>query len=248
MKLSRLKSLTVLIAGLAVALAAGCGQEEPAEQGLVEDLSELMPAEPDVPESAEAAPEHTRIIYADEYVAVTAVSLAPGEEVPPHPGDERVLYARTAGLLEVGPADARLELELEPGLVVVLEPGSYAFDNVGETAIEGIVIARTELALPEMVEQPRTEPAPAGRLLFESDRLRVRELDLEPAVGYELGPVPLRVVYAPETVVLEYADAEGNTVDVETERFGVHVRRDVDRTVVNTGAEPSQVVVFEFFR
>jgi hypothetical protein len=84
-------------------------------------------------------------------------------------------------------------------------------------------------------------------VLFESELARVRELDLEPNVGFELAPVPIRVVYAPGMVVLEYMDAAGEPYQVESAGVGVQVRPGRDRSVVNRAADPATVVVFEFF-
>jgi quercetin dioxygenase-like cupin family protein len=242
-----LRSVVTITAACALAANFGCGQRDPAEEGLVKDLSNLMPAEPGVPDSAAAAPEHTEIIHADEYVAVTRLALAPAESVPPHEGGDRLYYAVTSGTLSVGDAGESLVFELEPGQVVPLEPGSHGFSNVGETPMEGLIVARTEVPLPEFAEPSRVEPAPAGRTLFESASARVRELNLEPDVGFELGPAPLRVVYAPGVVVLEYMDSDGEPYTLETAGVGVHVRPGSDRLVINRAAEPTTVVVFELF-
>lgn len=247
MQFQTLGKIVTMTAVCALALGVGCGRQEPAEEGLVEDLSNLMPAEPAVPDSAAAAPDHTEIVHADQHVAVTRVALAPGEAVPPHPGGDRLFYSSTAGTLRVDNGAENLTFELEPGLVVALQPGDYGFSNVGGTEVEGLIVARTNVPLPEVAEAPRPEPAPAGRVLFESELARVRKLDLEPNIGFELAPVPIRVVYAPGMVVLEYMDAAGEQYQVESAGVGVHVRPGGDRSVVNRAADPATVVVFEFF-
>ena len=248
MQLHTATRCATVAAALILTFNLGCGREQPAEEGLVEDLSNLMPAEPAVPDSAAAAPEHTEIVHADQYVAVTRVALAPGEAVPPHPGGDRLLYAITAGTLSIEDGAENLTFELEPGLVVALQPGDYGFSNTGGTEVEGLIVARTNVPLPEVADMARSEPAPAGRILYSSDLARVRELDLEPSVGFELAPVPIRVVYAPGTVVLEYMSDEGEPSLVETAGMGVHVRSTGDHSVVNRAADPATVVLFELFQ
>ena len=247
MQLHTLRRYATGVAALILTFNLGCGREQPAEEGLVKDLSNLMPAEPAVPDSAEAAPEHTEIVHADQYVTVTRVALAPGEAVPPHPGGDRLFYSGTAGRLRIDNGAEDLGFELEPGLVIALQAGDYGFSNAGETEVEGLIVARTDVPLPEVADMARSEPAPAGRVLYSSDLARVRELDLEPNVGFELEPVPIRVVYAPGTVVLEYMSDEGEPSLVETAGMGVHVRSAGERSVVNRAADPATVVVFEFF-
>jgi quercetin dioxygenase-like cupin family protein len=238
--------LTMPAVVLATLMLVACGGREAPDGGLVEDLETIMPAEPEVPATAAEAPEHTEIVYAGTLVTITRIALEPVEAVPEHQAPYRVLYVVSGADLEVDHEGTLQVIPLEAGEVHALEAGKYSFRNVGDEPLELVAVARTDVDIPENMEfEPKTVPA-AGWLLLETDRVRVRELDLEPDAMVELPAVPIRVVYARGAVVLEYVDASGEVERVETVAGATHVRPGGDRSVTVRGSEAGRIIVFEW--
>lgn len=240
---------TLAVFGLAALLAtAGC-EREPSDTGLVKDMETLLPAEPEVPETAVEAPEHTEIVHADELVSLVRITLEPGERVPEHDAPYRVLYAVSGGDLEIGRGGEVETVPLGDGEVVTLEPGTYSVANVGDEPVELIAAARTDAALPvyAAAEEPE-EDGGAGRVLLANDRVRVRVVDVGPDETVPLEPVPIRVVYTPATAVtLEYTTAAGDTVPVSTAVSQGHARPGDDQSVAVQGASsPVRLIMFEW--
>lgn len=247
--MSRIPRLLAITAVLAL-IVFGCSQEPP-EEGLAADLGTLMEGEPDAPDLAQVAPEHSTILYADELVTVSRLELEPGETVPEHQANHRLLVATGgAGQLEVSRADTSTIEAFDRGEVRYVAPGEMSFDNTGEAPLELLTVTRTGVILPTFMEQRvaevSDEMADTGEVLLSNDHATVRRLELEPGASAELPAVPIRVVYPAGASALEYQTAAGDAEEITTDRADAYLRPGDDHTVVNRGDETATVMVFEW--
>jgi len=236
--------LAILV--MAIAVALGCGSDKP-EGGLVEDLGSLMPGEPEVPSVAETAPDNVEVLFADDLVHVSRITLRSGESIPELESGPR-LYYQPLGLAElsIGNDGEIFMAELKSGEVRYVEPGAVTITNVAELPIELIEVARTAVMLPEFLESRASEPAPNQQTIFENDQVRVQELTLDGGDTADLSSVPIRVVYSPSDSVLEYRSADGETVPVSSGPSAAYSRPGDDLSVTNPGDETATVVIFEW--
>jgi hypothetical protein len=246
MKHSRLLSLAGL--GLLIVSVAACGSDSPPDEGLVEDLGSLMPGEPEVPDAAETVPDNVTVLFADDLLHVSRIMLRPGESVPEIESGHR-LYFKPLGTAElaVDNNDVQTMTTLVGGDVYQVEPGMVSITNVGTLPIQLIEVARTEVALPEFLESERRTTAERGKLLLDSDQVRVVELALEAGETAELSPAPVRLVYSMNDSVLEYHPTDGDSVEIPSPASAVYIRPGDDVSVGNQGQEPATIVLFDWF-
>jgi hypothetical protein len=236
----------IALAAMVVLLAAACGQEPP-EEGLIEDLGTLMPAQPEPPEAAMAAPDLVEIVHADEFVTVSKLTLQPGDLIPEHRAYHRLLYASNGGgELQITHGETVVTEVFADREVRYVEPGIGTLENVGAQPFELLAVTRTDVDLPEFMEMEEPQPAELGRVVFETDRATVREITLEPGASADLPRVPIRIVFAIGTADLEYITADGEIERVRSDSFAAYSRSGADRSITNRGGEAVQLMIFEW--
>jgi quercetin dioxygenase-like cupin family protein len=130
------------------------------------------------------APGNVTLLLENEYVRVTAVCLAPGDRLPTHCLECRVVVALSDyDVLYESPDGSTIREARRCGTVHWHETGIQAIQNVGETDAHYLVVARTENELPPtwtdeaapgLVEVARND----ARVLLENDAIRVTDVTL----------------------------------------------------------------------
>jgi hypothetical protein len=231
-----------------IVVAAACGGQPEDETGLVEDLGTLMPGEPETPSSAEVAPDNVRVLFADDLVHVSEITLQPGESVPNLETHHRLYFhSAGAGELDIGTSDDAAPMELDIGDVRSVGPGEITITNTGQQPVILIEVARTESMLPEYLDTEVDTSAGAQKVLLVNDNARVLELTLKPGQRTELARVPIRVIYSPLASQLEYETADGDLVAVPSELATAYARSGSDLSISNAGDVSVTVIAFEWF-
>jgi hypothetical protein len=236
-----------LSAIMLLVIAAACGGE-PEETGLVEDLGTLMPGEPETPDAAEAAPDTTEVLFADDLVHVSKWTLPPGVSLP-NAGSNHRLYFHSSGggELEIGSRDESVRVPHEVGEVSYVAPDTVAITNVGVEPATVVEVTRTDVLLPEFLEVPAIEPTDIGHVIFANDVARTVELNLSPGQSADLGQVPIRVIYTPFSSRVEYRTADGDQIVIPSEVAEAYARPGDDHSITNVGEIPVTIIAFEWF-
>ncbi len=130
------------------------------------------------------APGNVTLLLENEYVRVTAVCLAPGDRLPTHCIECRVVVALSNyDVLYESPDGGSFREARRSGTVHWHETGIQAIENVGDTDAHYLVVARTENELPPtwkdeatpgLVEVARND----ARVLLENNSIRVTDVTL----------------------------------------------------------------------
>jgi quercetin dioxygenase-like cupin family protein len=242
-----MKLIRSLLIGVAAALVISCGTPPP-EDTLAEKLGEVMEEAPEPPALDMVAPEAATTIDRNQYVSVVHVDLEAGSSVPGHEAPVSAVYFLTEAALQTTSDDDGDTASYSAGEAAVWDAGTYGVENVGESAAEMIVVARSAEALPEALESPSDEaptdvaPLPPETLLSGDDFIiqtvaveagQERSLRFEyPCSVYTLTPAQLLV---------PRGDDEVETMDVFEDRavwfdwqseFTVRSNDDATRLVV----------------
>lgn len=242
------RTLRTLVFISIVAIAMSCGGDKPEESGLTADLGSLMEGEPEMPAAAEVAPENVDVLFSDDLLQVSRISLEPGESLPELETNHRVYY-RPDGLdeLEISVAGDAAAVVEDNGTVAYVDAGTTTLTNVGEQPMEVIEVARTDVMLPEFLATDTAEPAPTSNELLDNDAVRVDELTLDGGASAELPEVPTRLIYSPVDSVLIFESADGETIQVPAGLSEAYTRPGDDVSVTNAGEDPVTVVIFDWF-
>jgi hypothetical protein len=237
---------TVIVIAFVLSLA-GCGGSEPPEKGLVEDLGTLMPGEPVTPDAAEAAPQNVEVLFADDLVHVSRIALQPGETVPEIESNHRVYYHPNGDVeLAMDRDDEVSSIEIPAGDVHYLEPGVVTISNAGLQAARLVEVARTDVMLPEFMEDDRPAASEGILTLFANDVVEVRQVTLDAGESADLPLAPIRVVYTDSSAMISYRDADGVEFEVSLEGASAHQRPGNDAAVTNLADDPVTLVLFDW--
>jgi hypothetical protein len=238
--------LIVIVIAIVLSLA-GCGGSEPPEEGLVEDLGTLMPGEPVTPAAAEAAPDNVEVLFADDLVHVSRIALQPGETVPEIESGHRLYYHPNGDVeLAIDRDGEETSVEITAGDLHYVEPGVVTITNAGLQGARLVEIARTDVMLPEFMEDDRPVASDGILTLFANDVVEVRQVTLQAGDSADLPVAPIRVVYTDSSALVSYRDAEGVEIEVSIDGASAHQRPGNDASVTNLADDPVTLVLFDW--
>jgi hypothetical protein len=238
-----------VLSTITLLMGSACGVPQPKE-GLVEDLAEIMPSAPDTPGLDGVSPDSATTVFENGHVLAVRVRLEPGERIPGHLADFRVVYAMSDFSLEVSTTEETIQRRFSPGEVSAWEPGRYSFENVDDAVADYFVVSRKGSAaskdhsnLQAHAEAP-TPPESAGALLFSNNELDVLKVDLEPGEEHQLSLGYPSLVYGATPAAVDFRSVTG-----AESRVGLNKGRVVwlDPEVViaeNSGNRTARLVVF----
>lgn len=229
----------------ALVLLPACAKKPP-DKGLVKDLETLMPDQPQVPPAAAEAPQSATVLYADDLVGVTKLSLSPGEAIPEQPADRRVLYFLSSGTLGVAQGGQTRTMPVQEGDVQFFPAGQYVVRNAGQESLSFLIVDRTDVDLPDYMAALTGGGVPPGDVVFSNADVRVWRLSIQPDEEADLPQVPIRIVYSQGALVLLYTAASGQTEEVHTAAGEAFGRAGDDTSVTDIGPEAGAIVVFEW--
>lgn len=239
-----LMSLSLL--ALVATLACG-GAEKPADEHLTGDLTDLMPAAPASPVAAEAAPERTTILFADPNVVVSRLQLEPGDTMPDHRGEDRVLLCLAGDGLTVSRAELETVRTTSAGDALAIGPGEATFTNQGEEPIIALLTSRSEVPLEDLPAGTLpVDPevmADGGELMLNTDAVAVVRTTLAPGDALPVVGAPLWIVFAEDGATLAVRQPDLDEVRVPLAAGEVLVRKDPDTALTNVGDAPASLFV-----
>ena len=187
-------------------------------------------------------------LFNNDYVSVSRVTLAPGEELPMHSGKARVVYSLsdyTIRWTEDGETEEKVWRE---GDVHAHEGLEHAMKNTGNTIADLLIVARSDAALPasENAADAATVPGGYAAVIAELEDARVLRVALPSGAEQPLHAGAPRIVYSLNdySVVFKTPDDDGRDVDLST--GSVHWHEAGPHAVLNSGDDTARFVIFAF--
>jgi len=196
-------------------------------------------------------PLQEKVLLQNEYVAVTQVTLKPGEKSPERTSGNRLIYSLTAYTLTYR-WDSRTAIEKrKTGDFHVHPSGAHAEENAGKTTASFLVAERTSVPLPP-VEVTGVDMAKASpfntTVRFDRELAKVFEVTLPPkdAVAMHFGLN--RVVYALTPFELTVTTPDGKTVTEKGKKGSLSWHPAGIHAVENRSSSTIRFLVFGFKR
>lgn len=187
-------------------------------------------------------------LFSNDYVSVSRVTLAPGDELPMHSGNARVVYSLsdyTIRWTEEGKTEEKVWRE---GDVHAHEGLEHAMKNIGTTIADLLIVARSDAALPatENTDDAASVPGGYAAVIAELEDARVLRVALPSGAEQPLHAGAPRIVYSLNdySVVFKTPDDDGRDVDLST--GSVHWHDAGPHAVFNNGDDTARFVIFAF--
>ena len=242
-----------LVIGCCLASLWACArQPEPEEAAdLTEEVAEVLPDQPADPAIVTAAPLLAQTVFANEWVGVARVRLAPDDLIPPHDAGVRYVYPLSACTLSVDDNGTEEVAHLVPGELAVWPAGRLSLANVDDTGGEFLVVERTPaetspeletLVLPDVtIEMERH-----GVILLDDENVTAVDITLDQLASDPLPPnLPTLVVALGDCDLQFHGDAAPDLEQVM--KSGEAVWQPAGYNVVdNAGDAQAHFLVFSF--
>jgi hypothetical protein len=215
-------SRKVLVIGCCVASLWACARQPDPEEAadLTEDVTAILPDQPADPAIVSAAPMLAKTVFANEWVGVARVDLAPDELIPPHEAGTRYVYPLSACTLSVDDNGTEEVAHLVPGELAVWPAGRLSLANVDDTGGEFLVIERhpietspelETLAVPDIdIEMERH-----GTVLLDDESVTAVDVTLAQLTSDPLPPdLPLLVMALGDCDLQLHGDAVPDVEEV----------------------------------
>lgn len=187
-------------------------------------------------------------LFNNDYVSVSRVTLAPGEELPMHSGNARIVYSLSDYTILWTEGGETEEKSWREGDVHAHEPLEHAMKNTGNTIADLLIVARSDAALPanENAADAATVPGGYAAVIAELEDARVLRVALPSGAEQPLHAGAPRIVYSLNdySVVFKTPDDDGRDVDLST--GSVHWHEAGPHAVLNSGDDTARFVIFAF--
>jgi quercetin dioxygenase-like cupin family protein len=230
--------IKVLIAGLvAIVLSTGCVNKQDKPVTFQEVIAEH--------------PEKARIVFENDYVYAVKVKLKPGEKLPLHEGERRVVYSLSDYKIK-WTEDGRVEeKQWQKGDSHLHHADAHAVENTGDTDAEYLVVTRTAMALPDAGESLLSGDMSKvdslhAEILLEDDDIRVLEVKLDTGKAQPKHDGLNRLIYSLSDYQIEYTYYIMDNVETEMERGYIHWHTADKHSVKNVGDTPAHYLLFGF--
>jgi hypothetical protein len=216
--MSRAKNILMLccLAGAVWGCAPRPGAERAAD--VTDNVAELLPDQPTDPAIVTAEPTLAHTVFANDWVRVARVTLAPDELIPPHEAGTRYVYPLSECTLSIIDNGTEEIVNFEPGELATWSAGRLGVANVGESNGEFLVVERSPIETsPDLETLPIPDVAidmeRHGTVLLDNDDvmavdIRLTRLESDPLPAY----LPMLVVGLSDCS-LELQGPDGSTVE-----------------------------------
>lgn len=223
----------LMIFAIAIILIYGCA---PQEQKAVEDI-------------VAAYPEKAKIVFENDYVNAVEFNLQPGDKLPLHKGEQRVVYALSDYKIKWTEGGETIEKEWQKGDTHWHDAMDHAVENIGETDAQYLVVTRTEKPLPDVGEFDMSRDASQvdtehSTILLENDVMRVIDVKLDPGESQPKHAGVYRLVYTLTDYKIEYTYYKLNTIETEMQESFIHWHSPDEHSVKNVGETLAHYLIF----
>lgn len=231
-------------------LAAGCA--EPADEPQAGPSDDLPPASTAPSDLAALESPHVDTPVRNDFVHVHHVDLPAGEELAPHEGGPRVVYALAPYRIAFDTDGMSETSSFSPGDVHEHDAGVHTVENVGEDAASFVIFERRDAALPAADAEGETPvPSPSEgaeeEVVFEGDHAQVHRVTLEPGARLPEHRGDTRAIYSLSSYTIEFTGDAGSR-EQSFESGDAHYHDPGEHTVVNVGDTSAEFLIVEFVR
>jgi hypothetical protein len=207
-------------------------------------VSALMAVGPAHADDAEMRKE----VFANDYVTVNRITLAPGAGLPLHEGAARVVYSLSDYTIEWTEDGSTTSMDWREGQVHAHAALEHAVENTGNTIADLLIVSRTDKPLADAAagSDASTVAGGYGALIADLDGVRVIRVALPPGARQPMHGGTARLVYALNDSELTFVDAAGKARKFTHETGTAHWHEAGDHAVENTGGETARYVIFAF--
>ncbi len=199
---------------------------------------------------AKVTPAASKVRLENDRVRVMEVEMAPGEKIASHSHPDHVVYLLTDAKMKETFADGKGgEKGGKKGEALWYAAVTHAVENVGQSALRGIVVELKESAsTPSAATPPDKDPVKLipdqTKVLFENDRMRVLEARTKAGGKAAMHGHPAMVTYALTDVKVKFADGAGTVSEKQWNAGDVAWHEPFSHGVENVG--PNELVVVHF--
>ncbi len=225
--------LVLLTAGL---LFIGCEPEKP-KPVTTEELIKMRPG-------------MIKILFQNEYVLVTKMSIKSGDAIPVHRESGRILLAEDDCELEIVEGDKKpVRKQFAKDEFAWYDAMVHSLRNPGSKDINMYIITRKNTSLP-VIDSPAQEAgkSPAVRRLLQNDQVSVSEVFLAAGKSSASQAGHYRMVYAMSEFQLQHTSADGTTETNLKLPGQFHWHHPDLQQIENVGETDARYLVFEFLK
>jgi quercetin dioxygenase-like cupin family protein len=193
-----------------------------------------------------------QVLFENDYAEVLQVSLAPGESLPLHDGEKRVIYSLSDYTIDWEEKGEQLGARTwKKGDVHFHEAGAHAAKNSGTTPAEWLVFARKNADSPEGEDNAPVhdinEASPnLAQTVFENDDFKVTQVSLPKGGSIPAHSGGKRVVYSLSDYDITYeSDTEGKSSH-QFKAGEVHAHEAGMHSLANTGETEAKFLVIVY--
>jgi hypothetical protein len=228
------RSVAVSLGLLVLAVLAGCGGGDP------KPVQNILASYPEL----------TSLVFENDYVRVVEFTLGPGDELPLHHGERRVVYSLSDYTLEWLEGEAEpITKEWTTGTVHFHDAVPHAARNAGSTEARYLVVSRKTVPLP-IIEAYGAErdvaaaDADHSKEIFENDQVRVIEVHIIPGEKQPAHHGLNRLIYALSDYTITYSSDRTGTEESIVEIGEAHWHGPDEHAVENTGETEAHYLIF----
>jgi len=221
-------------------LFASCGNQE-------KENAESTSSEAQV--SQEVMPE---IVFENDYAKVVKVSLAPGEALAPHEGEERVIYSLTDYSIDwVEQGKKEGTKSWSKGDVHFHKAGQHSAKNSGNTTAEWLAFIKKEAELPDCGENTLENDVNSvvpdfAKQKFDNSVFNITEVSLPQGENIPMHAGVNRIIYSLTDYQVMY---ESEQVEKEEKSFktgDIHWHEACAHALENTGSGEARFLVVAY--
>ncbi len=191
-------------------------------------------------------------IFANDYVKVVKVSLAPGEALTPHVGQDRVIYSLTdyTILWEEKGQDQGLKT-WKAGDVHAHEAGQHSAQNNGDTKAEWLAFVKKSQQMPDCGNESLQEDINAvaqeyATVRLDNESFRVTEVKLPPSALVPQHSGVHRLVYSLSDYQIRYESDKVEPTEKSFRQGDLHWHEACTHALENTGENEAHFLVVAF--
>ena len=198
--MSSIRNLLLVSCLVGAVWACAPRHEAEKEADVTDNVAELLPYQPADPAIVIAEPTLARTVFANDWVGLARVTLAPGELIPPHEGGTRFVYPLTECTLSVIDNGSEEVVHLVPGELATWPAGRLSLANVEASTGEFLVCERSPietspdletLAVPDVAIDMERH----GVVVLDDDDVLAVDITLAELAGDPLPPnLPMLIV------------------------------------------------------
>jgi quercetin dioxygenase-like cupin family protein len=239
--MKKLNQSMIVLSSIFLILLSSCGDEKKNKSQSTDSQEEQI--------VVEVTP---KVLFENNYTKVSKIILAPGEFLPTHEGENRVIYSLTDYLLDWEEKGEQLGAKTwKKGDVHFHEAGTHAAKNIGKAPAEWLVFTKKTNDLPDcgenIVANDVNSVSPDfAETLFENDDFKVTQVNLPKGKSIPTHSGINRIIYSLSDYDLNYESDTENELDKQFKEGDVHWHEACQHALENDGETEANFLVVSY--